>query len=231
MDFELTPTLSRDVEDRYPEFGAAFLAVAAKPYSHQHEADEAADALVTRVLRAHPSPEGLRGSPADECYRDFYRSMGLKAAQVSTPVKQAMRVLKTGYRSISRIVDVAMEIEYATLVSFQVYDADVVGPNLTYTLACGTESIATTRGEMKTCKPGELILAAGDRVVHSVYYGNDPKYMATTQTTIALVRVMKVPGMDEAIFRSAVEEASSRLGAVRDFHVRAGSRLEGFAGA
>ena len=221
MDFTLTATLSEDINLRYPEFRVAFLAVPAEPYADEREADRAAEALVARVRDAHASTDELRGSAVDHAYRYFYRSMSLKAGQVSTPVKQRISVLNNGYRSVLRIVDVAMEIEYTRLVSFQVYDAAAVGSEVAYALATGSEAITTTRGERKSCKPRELILTAGGEVVHSVYYGNDARYMASAATEIALVRVMNVPGLDAEVFRAAVDEASTRLGALRELQVSA----------
>jgi DNA/RNA-binding domain of Phe-tRNA-synthetase-like protein len=198
---------------QYPGLRLTLLAVPASTYSDPSEADEAGQLVVAELLAAFATEDELRSSPVDETYRVFYRSMGLKAAQVSTPPKQALRVLrKAEYRPRGPVVDAAMAIEYSTLVSFQVYSASQLGPRLVFSLASGEEPITTMRGEGKSCKAGELLLL-GDAgaVAHSCYYGNDPAFLLTERDELAIVRVMGVPGLDDGAFVRAVEEAERRM--------------------
>ena len=208
-------SLAGSVTDAFPDLEACFLLIPNAGYSDRAAAERAAKVVVDRARAAHGSADELRGSGADSCYRAFYRAMGLKAAQVSNPAKQAARVLENGtYRTIFRAIDIAMEIEYATLVSFQLYDAmATVGP-LTFTLANGTEPIVTSRGEPRTCKAGELVLADEGGVMHSCYYGNHRDRMLSASTPWALVRIMGVPGLTAGRFDEACDEAKERLGAV-----------------
>lgn len=202
---------------QHPGLRVALLAVPARRYPDRSEAGKAEQQVVAELLAAFASEDELRSSPADGLYRDFYRSMGLKAAQVSTPVKQALRVLRNGeYRARGPVVDNAMAIEYSTLVSFQVYSASRLGERLTFALARGDEPITTMRGEAKTCKPGELLLLGGDggEVAHSCYYGNDPAFLLSERDELAIVRVMGVPGFDDGAFARAVEEAERRMSPV-----------------
>ncbi len=201
------------VLEQHPGLRLALLAVPSGGYSDPSEAGRAEQQVVAELLAAFASEDELRSSREDGLYRDFYRSMGLKAAQVSTPVKQALRVLRNSeYRARGPVVDIAMAIEYSTLVSFQVYSASRLGGHLAFTLARGEEPITTMRGEEKTCKPGELLLLAGaGEVAHSCYYGNDPAFLLTEQDALAIVRVMGVPGLGEGVFERAVEEAERRM--------------------
>ncbi len=198
---------------QHPGLRLALLVVPAGGYSGAGESAAAEQQVVAELLAAFAAEEDLRSNPADELYRSFYRAMGLKAAQVSTPVKQALRVLRNGeYRARGPVVDTAMAIEYSTLVSFQVYSAARLGDRLTFALAGGEEPITTMRGEGKTCKPGELLLlGAGGAVAHSCYYGNDPAFLLTEEDPVAIVRVMGVPGLGDDAFAGAVAEAERRL--------------------
>ncbi len=200
------------VLERHPGTRFAFLAVPAAPYADPAEATRAEASVLSELRGAFAGEDELRASPEDALYRQFYRGMGLKAAQVSTPVKQALRVLRNGsYSSRGPVVDTAMAIEYSTLVSFQVYAATRLTGPLTFSLAGGEEPIETVRGERKSCKPGELLLLSGDAVVHSCYYGNDPAFFLGEEDEIAVVRVMGVPGLAAGLFERAFEEAARRL--------------------
>jgi DNA/RNA-binding domain of Phe-tRNA-synthetase-like protein len=202
---------------QHPGLRLALLAVPAGRYSDPSETARAEQQVLAELLAAFADEDELRAGPADELYRSFYRSMGLKAAQVSTPVKQALRVLRNcEYRARGPVVDTAMAIEYSTLVSFQVYSAARLGGRLAFRLAGGEEPITTMRGEAKTCKPGELLLlgGAGGEVAHSCYYGNDPAFLLTEQDELAIVRVMGVPGLEDDVLARAVEEAERRMSPV-----------------
>jgi DNA/RNA-binding domain of Phe-tRNA-synthetase-like protein len=204
------------VLEQHPGLRLTLLAAPAHQFTDSGEVAAAEQEVVAELLAAFPSEDDLRSGPEDELYRSFYRAMGLKAAQVSTPVKQALRVQRNGeYRSRSFVVDTAMAIEYSTLVSFQVYSGSRIGKHLSFILAHGDEPITTMRGESKTCKLGELLLVGSDgRVAHSCYYGNDPAFLLSEQDELAIVRVMGVPGLDDSAFQRAVQEAVHRMSPV-----------------
>lgn len=204
-------SMSPEASGRWPHLAIVLMAVPSSRYVDESEAQAAADALVEGTTHAHTDADTLRGTHADEPYRAFYRSMGLKAAQVSNPVKQTSRVLANGtYRPISPVVDACMAIEYRTLVSFQAYGAAQLR-DLSFAVATGEETIITSRQETKTCKPGELVLRSGGDTVHSCYYGNGRAFALGHDDDLAVVRIMRVPGFPADTFDAAVNEARSRL--------------------
>jgi len=208
----VTLKIDAEVHRQLPGTEAQLLLIANETHPDPAHAELQAARLLERARAAHPDPDALAGGQTDTAYRHFYRAMGLKAAQVSTPVKQARRVLERGaYRPISKTVDVAMEIEYATLVSFQAYDAAAAGGELEYRLAEGGEPITTMGGDYKCCKRGELILLGAGGVLHSSYYGNASRARLTDDAEHALLRILRIPGLDGERFRAAVEEAGARL--------------------
>jgi DNA/RNA-binding domain of Phe-tRNA-synthetase-like protein len=208
---EIKVTLSPEVPEQFPGFSVEFMLAPTGRYETPAEGEEQIQRLVRAVTDRHASSASLESHPLEDAYREFYRGMGLKAAQVSNPVKQTRRALERGYRSISRPVDIAMEIEYVTLVSFQLYDAGQLPPEIYYRLATGTEPIITSREEQKTCKRGELILTSRHDVVHSSYYGTAKTMMLTGKAEVALIRILQVPGMPDEIFDEACEQARSRI--------------------
>lgn len=200
------------VFERHPGTKFAVLAAPSAPYLDPAGPAQAEEEVVQALRAAFPEEDDLRESPEDTLYREFYRGMGLKAAQVSTPVKQALRVLrKSSYVARGPVVDKAMAIEYSTLVSFQVYAAVRLNGPLSFALAGGDEPITTMGREHKSCKPGELLLLSGDAVMHSCYYGNDPAFLLREEDEAAVVRIMGVPGLADGLFEEVVEEAKRRL--------------------
>lgn len=219
---KLSLAIDAAVHRQLPGTEVQLLLVANENYTDAAQAERQVERLLARVRAAHPDPDSLAGADTDQAYRRFYREMGLKAAQVSTPVKQVRRVLERGtYRSISRTIDIAMEIEYATLVSFQLYDAGAIGSQLEYRLAIGEEPMTTMSGEQKLCKPGELILQHDRQVVHSSYYGNENRFRLGPDADHAILRILRVPGVAPEPFECAVDEARTRM------HVLAGARSPG----
>ena len=209
--------LSADASARWPDLAFALLLVPATSYDDEVAAAAQAAELVAGLHATHDA-DALRGGPEDAAYREFYRSMGLKAAQVSTPVKQSIRVLDRGvYHPVSPVVDRCMAIEYRTLVSFQIYSAAwFTGAVATYRPARGDEPIDPGRGEIKTCKPGELILDVDGTAAHSCYYGNHRGALLGEDDGWALVRLMRPPGLALARFEQAVEEARAVLSPIAE---------------
>lgn len=215
--------LSPEVLEAIPDIAVEFILAKVAPYENGAQASAGASRVGEAVRERHGSVTNLASHPLEDCYREFYRSMGLKAAQVTNPVKQARRALEHGYRSVSRPVDTAMEIEYATLVSFQLYDASPLPDELMYRIARGDEPITTSRGDSKVCKRGELILAGAGRVVHSSYYGNEREFMLAANSACVLVRILRVPGIPDEPFAQAATAAKQQFDWRAACRVQAGS--------
>ncbi len=158
--------------------------------------DLRAQAVVDAVNNAYESADQILNSDIASFYANFYRNLGLKASTVSTPCKQAARVKRTQkYKPILPIVDLCMSIEYTTLISFQVYDADKIVGDLIYRFAKGGEPLCDFHGEMRLCKEGDLLLTDGEGVVHSCAHGNNKNKLVQPDSKRALVRIMRVPQM------------------------------------
>lgn len=168
--------------------------------------------ILTRLKESHPTEDALRQHPLWDGYRAFYSGMNVKPSSVSTPLKQAARILRRdSYRPINPVVDVCMEIEYSTLCSFQVYDNERVGMNVTYGPATGRETV-DGKGRIRE---GELLLSDEHGVIHSPTLGNSIARLVRDDSDTALIRVLKIPAMDCKAFDQAVAEAAERLDAVR----------------
>lgn len=199
-------TLHKEVSEKYPDLRVEFIEVHnIQDYTSDEERKEAEQEIVEAVLSTFPSKETLEAHPFKNLYQTFYQSMGLKVKKVSTPIKQALRIFTNkSYRSLYKILDTCMKIEYTTLISFQLYDIDKISGELEYRLADGTETLTTFHNEEKTCKPGELILTDSEGVLHSVYYGNNKNKSIDSNTKNCVIRIMGVPGTPEEDFQKAV---------------------------
>lgn len=169
--------------------------------------------MIDRPVDSHGTAEALRGHRLWEEYRMFYSAMNVKASAVSTPLKQAIRFLKAGtYRPIHPVVDICMEIEYSTLCSFQVYDRARIGSSVSYAPAAGGEFLSGAV-DGAAARPGEFVLSDELGLIHSPSLGNDHSRLVGDGSEEALVRILRIPGMDRPVFDRAVEEAAQRLGA------------------
>ncbi len=194
------------VMEKYPELITAFVVSPMPVYSSDEERNQAVAVLVEEISQKYGEAESLTSHSYNQLYASFYKSMGLKVKKVSTPLKQAARILNLGtYRSINKLIDMCMHIEYTTLVSFQLYDKDKVIGDMEYSISTGTEKLTTFHGEEKNCKNGELILIDRDQALHSVYYGNNAKKSVSDNTKEAIIRIMGVPGIDRENFDHALE--------------------------
>lgn len=142
-----------------------------------------------------------------QAYFDFYKSIGIKSKDISTPIDQVNRLIHNrSYKSIYPIIDIYLKIEYLTLVSFQAYDYEKISGELKYSFSNGQDQILTYKNEVKICKPGDLILKDKDTVIHSCYHGNCRKAMITENTKIVLFRVMFVPNFDIEAWKEALNQ-------------------------
>ncbi|MFE0190416.1 hypothetical protein [Streptomyces sp. NPDC058989] len=192
-----------------PGLMTAFLLVPCAPYGAVGFADTERRVL-TRLKETHQTEESIRENPLWEAYRSFYAEMNVKPSGVSTPLKQALRIMRRdAYRPIHPVVDVCMEIEYSTLCSFQVYDADRIGRSVTYGPADGPGA----EDGMRQVRAGELVLSDEHGIIHSPTCGNGAGRLVGDASGSALIRVLRIPGMDADTFSGAVDEAARRLSA------------------
>lgn len=165
-------------------------------YSSPEEQCAATAGIVSRVEEAFASVDAVVGHYLQAHYAAFYRQMGLKPKQMSTPITQVQRILKTHrYRSIHRVVDQCMEIEYRSLVSLQVYDFETISGSLDYTIAYGDEVLVPFHQTARRCHRGELIARDALGPIHSSSHGNSARTAVIPTTSRCLVRVLGVPGI------------------------------------
>jgi DNA/RNA-binding domain of Phe-tRNA-synthetase-like protein len=200
--------IAEEVIEKFPKLSLIFFLVNLSKIAHITPLER--EFCLMRDLRsAFGSEEALEEHYLGKLYDDFYRSMGLKVRKVSTPIKQAARVLAAkSYRPVSPIIDLCMGVEYSTLVSFQAYDAAKIAGQICYAIAEGHETITTFQGEAKICKTGELVLKDEQGVVHSSYYGNALRCALDCSSQTALVRLLGVPGIEKA----DLDAAETRFG-------------------
>lgn len=195
--------ITEEVVARFPEMSAGFFLVDLSKIAHITPL-ERESSLMRDLKAAFTSEEALGNHYLSRLYDEFYRSMGLKVRKVSTPVKQAARVLAAkSYRPVSPIIDLCMGVEYSTLVSFQAYDASKIVGSVSYAIAEGHEPLTTFQGEDKICKAGELVLEDEQGVIHSSYYGNARRCALDSYSQTALVRLLGIPGAEKADLEAA----------------------------
>jgi DNA/RNA-binding domain of Phe-tRNA-synthetase-like protein len=199
----------------FTDLMVAFLITSTDSPEDVHGAEETARRIVKRVIDAHETKDSLTDSPLVESYRKFYSGMNVRPSSASTPIKQALRVFEKGYRPILPIVDTAMEIEYATLCSFQVYDLNNIGQNVAYARADGTEVMPPLAhsGSQGKLRAGELLLVDELGIINSSSCGNAAGRLVSATSSHALVRIMKIPEQDRAAFDASVKEAGERMSA------------------
>jgi DNA/RNA-binding domain of Phe-tRNA-synthetase-like protein len=205
-----------DVVTEIPGFAAAF--IAAPGHIPNAEPPEArAGRIEARVKAAHDSADDLRQDPLVEGYRAFHAGINVRPSSASTPVKQALRVFDRGYRPVNPVVDISMEIEYATLCSFQVYDLQSIGDQVRYAFAVGDEVLQNRAhgGGSAKVRQGELLLVDERGVIHAPSVGNDASRIMKPTSSQVLVRLMRIPALPRSVFDAAVTEARHRLAAVR----------------
>lgn len=206
--------VNQEVKDLFPGLSMAFFGCASQPHSEGSKRSSEATVL-DQLGRTFLSLEEITSHHYGPAYTAFYQKMGLKIKKVSTPLKQAARVYAANtYHGILPVIDASMALEYSTLLSFQVFDADTIDDGLIYGLAKGNEPLFTISGEERKCKAGELILMeTTGGVVHSSSYGTNGSKRLSNQSKKALVRIMKIPGIDRQIFERVVQRAVQALSA------------------
>lgn len=205
--FDVQPAL-----ESFPDLAVGFLVTPASPYAVDEAAGTSAR-VMDRLVSEHQTADRIRENPMWDGYRNFYSAMNVRASSVSTPLKQAARFLKLGaYRPIHPVVDVCMEIEYAMLCSFQVYDYARVGSSIAYSPSPGDE-LLNDAPEGGVTRPGELVLRDELGLINSPTLGNDHSRLVGDESHRALVRILKIPSLDRQVFERALDEAAKRLGA------------------
>ena len=204
---DLRISFNDEVSTLFPDLNVAFFLISLPEYDSENRRKLAELEIINKVQKKFNNIENLNNHYLKEKYKNFYKAMGLKPKKVSTPIKQAERVLKTGkYKSVFKAIDLCMLVEYTTLVSFQVYDVDKIKGELEFRLADGNEHIIDLHAQEKTCKKGELILVDNEAVLHSVYYGNNCDKSIDVNTNKYLVRLMGIPGIVHEEFQAAIDQ-------------------------
>lgn len=205
MNKKINILISDQVSKRYEDLSYCF--VLSKSYPYKEEAEKAGHSvrLMVELNRVHRNEMNLKGHSFNDAYEVYYKSMGLKTKSVSTPIKQALRVMKSGrYNGFSPIVDFAMRIEYQTLISFQVFDFSKISGDIQIEIADGSELFENSHGEIKHCKRNEIVLKDDAGVINSSYYGNKKGKFLSLDSEFALTKIMKVPGVPYEQFKKAM---------------------------
>lgn len=198
--------LSPEVQTKFPDFRACFLLISGvADYDSEEEKESFSNEIVSQVTKKYPTLESLKADLLKDAYNSFYLSMGINPKKVSTPIHQAGRVISKGtYRSIHRVIDICMLIEYTSLISFQVYDAEKLSRIILYELSTGTETLIDFHNKVQYCKLGELILRDEKGVIHSGFHGNDLGRLIDKNSTTCLVRIMGIPGLRQDFFDESI---------------------------
>jgi DNA/RNA-binding domain of Phe-tRNA-synthetase-like protein len=204
--------ISQSLLGKYPEIRAAFFVLKHDlTYSELGQADAAGRTVTERVRRKYGTQDVIDAHYLNSAYRNFYESMGLSLKRVSTPLKQASRFIQGDYKSRGRVIDVCMDIEYQTGVSFQLYDADKVPNTITYDIAEVEYDCLDFHNKAARSKKGEVILWGDEQLLHCPSVGNNKVFSLTEETKCALIRVLGVPGIQDIDWNSALAEVTERL--------------------
>ncbi|MGE4352253.1 MAG: phenylalanine--tRNA ligase beta subunit-related protein [Bdellovibrionales bacterium] len=201
--------VNQEVRQKFPDLHFAFALARSCPHD-EISRDFWANRVMASLKESYTSPDEITSGEEAALYKNFYKELPVKFGKVSTPCKQAARILNKGtYHPLFPILDACMLVEYTTLISFQLYDADKISGNLHYALAKGGEKILTFHEEEKECRAGDLLLQDGSGVVHSCAYGNHKEKMLSEKSKTALIRLMKIPHLSNAVFIEAQKSLSS----------------------
>jgi DNA/RNA-binding domain of Phe-tRNA-synthetase-like protein len=200
-----------EVFQLFPELKIGFVLVKDfVEYSSESERDVAENYLLNFVKNRYENEKILESHYLNTYYQDFFRKIGIKPSDASTPIKQVKRILKKGeYKSRFKIIDTYLSVEYASLISFQVYDYSLIDESINYFLGTGEEKILTFSGDIKTCKPGELLMSDINSIINSSYYGNNKNYAVGNTTTSFLLRILGIPGLQSPQFDAAIRSAEN----------------------
>lgn len=204
--------LSSSLVTKYPEIRAAFLLLRSHPrYGDPSVVPEIEDEITRNVRRRYPDGQVLASHYLADAYRKFYEAMGLSLKKVSTPLKQAARFLDGTYRSRGKPIDVCMDIEYVTGVSFQLYDAATLPSSLCYDVATAEYECLDFHSKPARSRIGEVILHGDGKLVHCPSVGNNKMFSLNEGTTAILIRVLGIPGLAAEDWTAAVSSARMRL--------------------
>lgn len=212
IDFEIRD----EVFDVYPDLKISFVIVTDEDGEYSiSEQKEMNQNIINSVKETFINEDVLTSHRYNNLYKEFYKKMGFKSKKIkkiTTPIRQALRVLKSGkYKSVNRVIDYCMLIEYTSLISFQVYDLEKVVSPIRYMFANGSETLISFSGDIRTCKKGELILLDKTGVLHSVYYGNNKEKSVNDETFRYLIRIMFIPGIKVTSYYHAVNKVILRF--------------------
>lgn len=205
-------TLSHRVGEKYQGLSYAFFCIDdLSDYTNDDQRRVVEARISESIRKVYPHAGSWEDNPIGQAYVAFYREMGLNGRKCSNPVQQAYRFKSADYRSKGRVIDAAMEIEYTRGVSFQLYDFDRIGPSLIVDIAERQWTHVDHRGKKAECREGELVLLSDRGLVHCPSLGNGQDFGLSADTRRALVRVMRVPGVDSKNFEAAIQDVWSSL--------------------
>jgi DNA/RNA-binding domain of Phe-tRNA-synthetase-like protein len=200
------------VSEKYKGLSYAFFQLDDLAEYGSEDERRAVEARIAQSIRsAYPDSGSWEENPTAQAYVRFYSSMGLNGRKCSNPIQQAYRFKNADYRSKTRIIDSAMEIEYTRGISFQLYDFDRLGASLTIDIAEQPRAHVDHRGKEATCRTGELILFSERGLIHCPSMGNGRDFGLNVDSRRALVRLMLVPGVDPKKFEAAIQDVWSSL--------------------
>ncbi|MCL5256732.1 MAG: phenylalanine--tRNA ligase beta subunit-related protein [Chloroflexi bacterium] len=99
--------------------------------------------------------------------------------------------------TINPLVQAMFMAELKNLLLTAGHDLDVVVPPVVLNSANGDERFVTIRGEEKTLKSGDMMMADADGVISSVIYGPDSRTQITPDTKRVLYAVYGAEGIGE----------------------------------
>lgn len=197
--------LPAHVGEKYKGISYAFFRLDdTSDYVDEERSRTVGERITQAVRSAYPDPGSWEEHPVAQAYVQFYASMGLNGRRCSNPIQQAYRFKTTDYKPKTRVIDAAMEIEYTYGISFQLYDFDRVGDALRIDIADRPMVHLDYRGKESKCREGELVLVSEKGLVHCPSLGNGNGFGLAPDTRRALIRVMRVPGLNPKSYEAAI---------------------------
>lgn len=189
-----------------PDLGLMMLRVKALPNYTDDVARIRFETQITAAARSYCNfAESWREVPFINEYGTFYRSMGLNVAKISTPCRQAFRYTSKDYHSVSHLVDRAMYAEYSTGVSFQVFSSQSLAGPIMFRETQEGDGYINSGGEWQRPRAGELGLFCSNKLIHAPSIGIAPVTHLNPDDTEAIVRIMKVPGVPDELWHTAID--------------------------
>jgi DNA/RNA-binding domain of Phe-tRNA-synthetase-like protein len=137
----------------------------------------------------------LSGHPILKVYHDYYHRF-----KKTYHVQLQFESIVFRGRSIptaAALVEVMFMAEMKNLLLTAVHDLDLLQPPLVLDLTRGTESYQTLPGEVKTVKPGDMMISDRLGIVSNIIYGPDQRTQIRPETQNVAFTVYAPAGIDE----------------------------------